>query len=345
MVQLNLAKAVTCFERGIKHAERGNLDRAIASFEEALRIQPSYLEAKIALGQALIDQGESDAAIEILLDAQQQAPTDIKVLVALGLAHFSAMEIDEAVLYWEQAFKLGYEELPDTIMEDIGIPLVASLRMMEEYERAAAILAILERRFPQSAGVLLCAADLYLAQEALDDALRSARRAVELDAECADAYLLLGKIYLSREEPESAFAALTSARELDPELPGVDATLALEYLHREDTAEALRLADDVMSREELDRDEIFTCAVVYASTGQITKTDDLWREMLEEDPEDFEAFSALMALAVETKNLEILTWLRELFADEDPEVLAVIDACAREITPGRATLRARRKLR
>lgn len=345
MAPLNLAKAVTFFERGINAADGGNMDRAITAFKEALRIQPTYLEAKIALGQAYMDMGDEGAALEILLNAYAQCPTNPGVLAALGLVHFAMMEMDQAIGYWQQAFELSEEDLPPETAEEIGTTLSTALLMMEEYDGAARILAQLDHRLPNSLAVQTSYAEFYYAQQQYDDSLRHAEQAARLDAEDAEVQLLIGKIQLAREAYPLAFSALASARKLDPDLPGLDATLAQGYLQNDQYDEALKVADSLLQQDELDRDDLFSCALVYMTIGNAAQAESLLREILEDDPDDVDAGASMLSLAESTKNLPLLHWCRDYLGADDPDLQAAIDECIQRVKPGGKILRPQRKHR
>ena len=343
MVPLHLAKAVTLFERGVIAVENGKPERAVSAFKEALRMQPNYLEAKIALGQTLIELGDDEGALEILHNAYAQSPTNPGVLAALGLAHFALLEIEDAIGYWKQAFELSEEDLPAELAEEIGTTLCTGLQMMGEFEAAEGILAQLERRLPESVSVQFSAAEFFFTQQQFDNSLRHAERAVQLDAENAETYLLIAKIQLERKAIPLAFAALDSAQKYDPFLPGIEATRALLYLHNHEYDEALKIADAVIDEDELERDEIYNCAVVYATIGDTEQAEDLLREILEDDPDDIEAGTALVALAESSKNIPLLTWCRENITGDDPELQAAIDECIQRIKPAIKIVRPRMK--
>ena len=96
--------------RGIALARKGELDRAIADFDQALRLAPDHAQAYSDRGQALARKGEFDRAIadydgalEIgRLTREEQA----RVHASRGLAYRSKGELDRAIADYDVALAL-----------------------------------------------------------------------------------------------------------------------------------------------------------------------------------------------------------------------------------------------
>jgi tetratricopeptide (TPR) repeat protein len=83
-LRLGLIEPTLCYNRGNLLREAGRLDEAIASYDEALRLNPAYPEALRAGALVLRDLGQSEAALEFLDEATRLRPDFIEALLDRG---------------------------------------------------------------------------------------------------------------------------------------------------------------------------------------------------------------------------------------------------------------------
>ncbi|MBL9014968.1 MAG: tetratricopeptide repeat protein [Myxococcales bacterium] len=91
---------------GQQHAERGELDEAVACFEKAIAIAPDHPPALCLLGLTLIDRDDHTGAIEVLERASAIAPAFAPVQLALGSAYSAVGEDHLATTAMETALQL-----------------------------------------------------------------------------------------------------------------------------------------------------------------------------------------------------------------------------------------------
>jgi tetratricopeptide (TPR) repeat protein len=85
---------------------RGEIDRAIAEYTEAIRIRPDYPEAHNNLGPALARQGKVDDAIAHFVEAIRLRPGYADAYSNLGVALASEGKLDEAIAQYTKALRL-----------------------------------------------------------------------------------------------------------------------------------------------------------------------------------------------------------------------------------------------
>jgi len=83
-----LRLAVAYFWRGVTWRNLDNLQRAIADFTEAIRLDPKYLGAYAWRGQLLGDTGDYDGAVATYTDAIKVIPDEDTLWDSRGYAHF-----------------------------------------------------------------------------------------------------------------------------------------------------------------------------------------------------------------------------------------------------------------
>ena len=115
-----------------RKSERGRLEDAIASFREALQINPNYVKATIKLGLALMEAGDREEALRTMRRALDAQPRDVELHYQLGLMFADA-----------QQFGLALEQFEDALSEDrrdidIHANIALALQNMGLLDRAAA---------------------------------------------------------------------------------------------------------------------------------------------------------------------------------------------------------------
>jgi len=91
---------------GIALQEKGELDAAIDSYKQALKIKPDYAEAHSNMGIALKDKGELDAAIDSFKQALNINPDLAEAHSNMGIALKDKGELDAAIDSYKQALAI-----------------------------------------------------------------------------------------------------------------------------------------------------------------------------------------------------------------------------------------------
>src|SRR5262245_27978729 len=99
--------AVVFRSRGGGHARQGQYDRAIADFNEALRLDPSDDRARYNRGLAYALSGEHDRAIADFNELLQRDPKDAVSLQNRGIAYAGKGQFDRAFADFNEAIRLN----------------------------------------------------------------------------------------------------------------------------------------------------------------------------------------------------------------------------------------------
>jgi Flp pilus assembly protein TadD len=104
-------------------------DRALAEFQEAVRIHPAYFEAQRSVGSALLQQGHLDEAILHLQAAWDINPTDSRPQYGLAIACYQKGNVDEAIFHFQKALSIN----PDSLdyLNDLAMLLAQKNRFAE----------------------------------------------------------------------------------------------------------------------------------------------------------------------------------------------------------------------
>jgi len=105
-IQQNPRSALAHLNRGNTLKEMGNLQQAIANYEQAIAIHPGYAEAYVNLGIALQESRQSDRALTCYRKAIDLKPDFAEAYFALGNALQEHGQTDAAVVSLQEATRL-----------------------------------------------------------------------------------------------------------------------------------------------------------------------------------------------------------------------------------------------
>jgi Tfp pilus assembly protein PilF/peroxiredoxin len=129
--------ALTFHNLGTLYMKAGQVAKARAAFEQALRLKPDYAEASNSLGALLAQSGEIPGAIEHFRAAIQAKPDFADALNNLGFALFQTGQLDEAHALYQKALALR-PDFPEAL-NNLGIFLGRQgdlARAQEHFQKA-----------------------------------------------------------------------------------------------------------------------------------------------------------------------------------------------------------------
>lgn len=104
-------RAQRSFERGVRLAERGQYDRAVRLFREALDTLPLHTDARRNLAMAYLESGDPEKARELLVQTLRLDPKDAWAYLLLGnIAIRQGNNMDRAGRFYEKAVGLSPDD-------------------------------------------------------------------------------------------------------------------------------------------------------------------------------------------------------------------------------------------
>ena len=237
--------------------------------------QPDDFDVLIVKAYTLLTQGKNDEAIAAATKAAEVRPTDNRPYALAGAAHMAQWKVEEASALFTLAIKFSP-----------GNPVL-------HYMKARA------DRFRNSR----------------EEGLASVRKAIELNPDYADAYLLLGDLLTKSEERTAAFR---KAIELNPKLTDAYYYLGMQL---ENVKKDEKAAEDVyrtaMEIEPKKMDARFALGRLFVNQGRLTEARKLWDERTSDEDRTFPNFITVLERA---ENLEKA---KQAYAKSpnDPEVI------------------------
>ncbi len=207
-------KALAYALRGLAYAEKGDTDRAIADYSEAIRLQPreDKLDAEVHMnrGVAYAAKEDYDRAIADYDEAIRVNPKYATAYYNRGLAYDNKGEYDRAIADYDEAIRLD----PD--YTNAYYNRGAAYAAKGDYDRAIADHDEAIRLDPKDATAYYNRGLAYDNKGEYDRAIADYDEAIRLDPKYATAYYNRGLAYNSKGEYDRAIADYNKAIQLDP---------------------------------------------------------------------------------------------------------------------------------
>jgi predicted O-linked N-acetylglucosamine transferase (SPINDLY family) len=139
--------AASLLEQGNAHAQQGQFDAAIASYQQALLLDPANVHVHINLGNALHNLGQLDQAIAHYRQAFTLRPDMAGACHNLGKALADQGQLDQAISHYRQTLALR----PD--YGDAYLDLAKALLAQGQLDEVIAIYRMILQHMPDNAAV------------------------------------------------------------------------------------------------------------------------------------------------------------------------------------------------
>jgi protein O-mannosyl-transferase len=208
------------YNLGFALDQKGNVDGAIAQYEEALQIRPAYGAAHNNLGLALLGRGKVDEAIPHFQRALQLGPNYVEPCINLGNAFLQLGKVDDAIAQYQQAVQLkpdyatGYNNLGDALLQKGKVAEATA-----QYEKTLEI-------DPAYAEADYSLGNILLQQGKVDEAITHFEKALQSRPDYAKACNNLGNALVQKGNVKEAIVNYEKAQQLQPSDPAVKNNLA-----------------------------------------------------------------------------------------------------------------------
>ena len=287
-------------------AGRGRVDSAVAHYRQALEVKPDYAEACNNLGNALAGRGQIDSAITYYRKTLEIKPDYAEAHYNLGIALAGRGQIDSAIAHYQQALEIKPD---DAEVHNHLADALAGRGQVDEaighYQKALEIK-------PNYAEALYNLANALAGRGRVDEAIAHYRKALEVRPDCVEAHNNLAVALTGRGQVEEAIAHYRKALEIKPDYVDAHNNLgaALAARGQVDSAiahyrKALEIKPDYAGAH-------YNLAVVLAARGQVDEAVAHYRKALEIKPDHVKARRSLsVALSAREEILKSLAQRRE----------------------------------
>jgi tetratricopeptide (TPR) repeat protein len=194
------AKIATLIDTGKRAAAKGDLDRAVQNFNEAIRIDPKFPDSYSERGQALFKLGETERALADYSAAIQRNPQHAAALRARGMAYLYRGSTDLALADLSRAVDLA--ENDPTLMAPIELFYA---------RRSRATIYGSRLQYAEEIADCTVLINSYLRDPSVGKALKEAYRDVGAGNVVAALYRQRATAYIRQSQLAPAIADLTAA--------------------------------------------------------------------------------------------------------------------------------------
>ncbi len=233
--------------RGWIYNKMHRFDQARESFQLAIAAEPGNPDHYLDLSSVLSNQGETQAAIEILTEACSRNGEKDRFQVQIGLFHQKSGEYKEA----EKWYRTALQTHPSSRSAYLALAslMLVTDRTSEGLDLLAQAIKVLPSDFLlyHMYGGLLLESQQEPAQGQLETAAAVLQKALKLNPVYANTYYVLGKLYLKRAEYDSAKWYFRQACGFNPNHVGAYYQLSLIARRQGDSEESAKLAGVVQT--------------------------------------------------------------------------------------------------
>ncbi|MBA3442027.1 MAG: tetratricopeptide repeat protein, partial [Pyrinomonadaceae bacterium] len=191
---------------GIVHQQRGDHQKAVAQFREAIRLEPDYPAPRLLIGSSLLAQGHTTEAARQLERAVKLLPQEPQAHLQLAKAYERAGDLLGAVDQYRALRELRPRE-PEYAYQMGKAYLKLSEWSFQQMMRA----------HPRSARLYQALGHQYILQGKPELAIQTLQRAVNADPTLPEVHLVLAQIHLERKEIPEARREIELELKLIPE--------------------------------------------------------------------------------------------------------------------------------
>ncbi|MER1956328.1 MAG: tetratricopeptide repeat protein [Solibacillus sp.] len=273
-------------------------------------------EAQIAIDRAgvLIELGEEDEALDLLMAVSDEAPEYPQALLVLA-DYYQMQGLFEVA---EQRINEALQLLPnEPLLQFAKAELLFETGRFAEAARIYEELYAVDKKF---AGTILAQrlAEVYRAGAAYESALDYYMEALE---EEVTADLLFGSGYAAfqTQKYDLAIKQLEDLKELDPDYFSAYLLLAESYAMQEDNKRALKVIQEGLKRDEYDKSLFLFAGKMALKNSMPTEAIDYLSQAIALDPEYMEAIMVLMSVYSQQESYEEIISLYEQLKQYDFE--------------------------
>ena len=302
---------------GTIHFDKGDVESAIQSFQECLRLEPNHISASHKLAQAYEKTGNQTQAINLLQDKlvrPDKRKTQLDNAIAynhLGVLHYREGEVDKAIQAFEKALEISpHHQNTKRNMHQIYLEKTHHALKTKDFPSAEQFSKKAIQLEPQNPTIYKYLANGYSINGKFTKAIENYKKALKIhpddmstQKEFAKCYVSYGVSLKDQKKWDEAITAYKQARKLDPTLEIATTNIAAAIWQK---ANAFRAEGNIdaaieayLELKEIHPDEPDIHALLgdlYLKKGQYQLALTTFQKVHKQKPDDKQAQHNLIAV-------------------------------------------------
>lgn len=249
------------YSLALAHLLNRDLAKAIASLNEAVRLEPNYTDAVMLLSELNLRKGDASAAIATLRQLLQRQSNNVPAHLLLANAYLARQMPDESlVVYRRLASMMPTNPQPPFLMGRVLRSQGKIQEARQAFEKAASFA-------PDDLVLLENLVDLDLYERKYDSALKRVTEAINKDPKAAGPQLILAVVHLAQGMTNQAESVLKKVIELDPNARPAHLMLAQIALQSNRRDQALQQLETLLAKNPKDLTALLQIAAIHEGGG------------------------------------------------------------------------------
>jgi tetratricopeptide (TPR) repeat protein len=172
----------------------GEKNEAVKEFQELVRLKPTDVPARLALGSALRSSNRNQEAIATFKAASALPHTGSEPETQMAFTYIEADDLENAINEFEKLIKIE----PNSVANMLGLS-IAQFRHGDTEKAKQSLTKVLELN-PREATAISLLGDLEIAAGNKEAGIADYRKAINADNRFAQPYIALGNLYLKEND-------------------------------------------------------------------------------------------------------------------------------------------------
>jgi tetratricopeptide (TPR) repeat protein len=278
------------------YVESKNVAQAAVTVEQALAIDPNYVDAILLLAELNIRAGKADVSVKALENLRKTRPDLAQARLVLADAYRTlGRQEDAAALFREQVRNAPPSAEPyyytGVLLREQNKPAEAR----QAFEKALELA-------PDNTAPIEQLVEMDIAEKKFDAAMQRVDKLFQKNANSAPAYFLQAKIFVAQEQWDRAEAALLKALEIDPKIEAAYRMLIATYLAAGKLPQAIERIEKAVAQKPADGSALLVLGMGYSQIKEYLKARDAYERVLKIEPNSAVALNNLAFLYSEQLN-------------------------------------------
>jgi tetratricopeptide (TPR) repeat protein len=269
------------------HLATGQLEQAIATCQQMLRLKPNCLAAFKIAADALVAQGKLEIALKSYLKAIEIDPNLADAHANIAVLLHQQDRFEAALPYYQRALQLNPDRAETYYNLGIGLSRQGRLD-----EALACYQRVIQLQPERSVAYYICGT-IFHQQNKLSEAANCYRKAISLEPDYAEPYCNLGVLMARQGSLTEAIACYEKAIAINPKFAEAHTNLGAAYIAQGKSVEAINSYQQAIAIKPGDAISYSNLGNAYFEQGMLSEAIAACQNALLVNPHCAEAYSNL----------------------------------------------------